>query len=254
VGPETITEEQVQEILDQSPAVGRPPDAKRRVLDRLIETNIFALEAKKAGLLDDPEFKRRLNITTTYVLARSFFDLVVEPKAIPSDEAALKDYEANKEAYVSPAQIQCQHILVEDKKTAEELLARLKKGESFEELAKKESKDPTSAAKGGDLGWQSAGSLDPAFAAAASALKKNELSKPVQSRYGWHIIKLTDRKDKRQMSFEEVKAIVKESMRRREAERLRKEYLDKADVEIFLPEEPQAKPEGKETTGGPVKK
>jgi peptidyl-prolyl cis-trans isomerase C len=240
VGGEKITEEQVQEILDRMSPVGRPPDAKKRILDNIIELQVFALEAKKAGLADDPEVKKRLKEVTTVVMARSFFDKCVAGKAEVTDEAAKVQYEANKAAYMSPAQVHFSQIMAKDKKTAEQLLARLKKGASFEELAKKESKDPMTAPRGGEMGWQTLGSFDPALDAAAAKLKAGELSGPIETRRGFHILKLVERRDKQQLTFDQIKNIIKESMKRGEVDKLRKQYLDKADVEVFYAEEPPA--------------
>ncbi len=236
VGSETITEQEVQEVLDQMSPTGRTPEAKRRIVENIVELYVFANEAKNVGLLDDPEVQKRLKEMTTVVLARSFFDRYVAGKAEVPDEAVRKEYEKNKKNFEAPAQVHAMHILVKDKGKAEELLARLKKGESFEELAKKESQDPMSARRGGDLGWQSCASLDSKFAKAAAALKKGELSPIVQTGFGYHIIKLIDRKDKRLLTFEEVKEQLRASLERQEIDRLKESYLKKADVEVFMPE------------------
>ncbi|WML56632.1 peptidylprolyl isomerase [Neobacillus sp. PS2-9] len=99
--------------------------------------------------------------------------------------------------------IQARHILVEDEKTANDIEAKLKKGEKFEDLAKQSSKDTASATKGGDLGWFGSGVMDPDFEKAAFALKQNEISAPVKTQFGYHIIQVTGIKEKQ--SFDKMK-------------------------------------------------
>lgn len=246
VGQETITEAEVQEVLNRMSPRGRPPDAKRQVLNNIVELYVFANEARKAGLDKDPEVLKRLHETTTVVLARAFFERNVTGKAEVPDADAMKVYEQNKVNYLAPAQIKVEQILVKDKAKADEVLARLKKGEDFAELAKKESKDPMSAAKGGDLGWKGVDSFDPNFIKAVETLKKGELSQPVQTRLGFHIVRLLDRKEPRTLTFDEVKNPIKEGLQRQAVDKLRKQYVDKADVQIFLPEGPGVAPAGEE--------
>ena len=243
VGNETITEAEVNGVLSQMPARERD-EARGRVLNGIIELYVFANEARKAGMLDDPEVKERLKEATRLVLARGFREKYLRRKAAVSEEEARKAYEERKANFVVPEQLNLQRILVKDKAKAEEVLARLKKGESFEELAKKESQEPMSASRGGNLGWRSADSLSPALRKSATALKAGELSEPVQSYNGYYIIKLLGKKDERQASFDEIKDRLKITLQMEKYRRLRKEYLEKADAQIFLPEEPRPQPEG----------
>jgi peptidyl-prolyl cis-trans isomerase C len=243
VGNETITEAEVEGVLSRMPARERD-EARGRVLNGIIELYVFANEARKAGMLDDPEVKERLKDATRLVLASGFRERYLRRKAAVSDEEVRKAYEERKANFVVPEQLSLQRILVKDKAKAEEVLARLKKGESFEELAKKESQDPMSASRGGNMGWQSVDRLPPALRKSATALKVGELGGPVQSSNGYFIIKFLGKKDKRQASFDEIKDRLKFTLQMENYRRLRKEYLDKADAQIFLPEEPRPQPEG----------
>jgi foldase protein PrsA len=119
-------------------------------------------------------------------------------KDIKVTDKELKDYYNN----IKP-QIKARHILVKDEKTANDIEAKLKAGQKFEDLAKKYSTDTGSAQKGGDLGWFGTGTMDPNFEKAAYALKVNEISKPVKTQFGYHIIQLTDKKKKE--SFDKMK-------------------------------------------------
>ncbi|MGJ7919412.1 peptidylprolyl isomerase [Neobacillus sp. LXY-4] len=119
-------------------------------------------------------------------------------KEVKATDKELKDYYNN----VKP-EIKARHILVADENTAKEVKAKLDGGAKFEDLAKEYSTDPGSKDKGGDLGWFGAGAMVPEFENAAYALKVNEISAPVKSEHGWHVIQLTDKKEKK--SFEEMK-------------------------------------------------
>ncbi|MFD0829178.1 peptidylprolyl isomerase [Neobacillus sp. M.A.Huq-85] len=124
------------------------------------------------------------------------------------EKAAMKDVKVTdkelKDAYAKyQPEIKARHILVNDLKTAKEVKKKLDAGEKFEDLAKKYSQDPGSAQNGGDLGWFGTGKMDPAFEKAAYALKINEISEPVKSQFGYHIIQVTDKKKKK--SFDQMK-------------------------------------------------
>ncbi|MEH7126094.1 peptidylprolyl isomerase [Bacillus sp. JJ1503] len=119
-------------------------------------------------------------------------------KDIKVTEKELKEYYDNYKP-----QIKARHILVEDEKTANEVKKKLDEGAKFEDLVKEYSKDPGSAANGGDLGWFGPGRMVPEFENAAYALKVNEISAPVQSQHGYHIIQVTEKKEKK--SFDEMK-------------------------------------------------
>ena len=127
---------------------------------------------------------------------------------ILQEKAATKDVKVTdaelKKAYADyKPEIKARHILVKDEKTAKEVKAKLDKGEKFEDLAKQYSQDGTKD-KGGDLGWFGPGKMDPAFEAAAYKLKVNEISEPVKSQFGYHIIQVTDKKEKK--PFKDMKS------------------------------------------------
>ena len=143
----------------------------------------FAMALQQSGFSDEDALKRSLKI------------------GMLQEKAAVKDIKVSeaevKEKYetIKP-EINARHILVEDEKTAKEVIAKLDKGEKFEDLAKKYSSDPGSAEKGGDLGWFGTGQMVPEFEEAAYALKKDEISKPVKTEHGYHVIQLIDKKEK----------------------------------------------------------
>lgn len=158
---------------------------------------------------------------------------------IDVDEATMRErYEAHKINYQTPEQRKARHILIKvakdakpeevaaAKKKIEAILARIRKGEDFAELAKKESQDPGSAKQGGELGFFGKGVMDPAFENATFALKKGEVSEPVRSSFGFHIIQLEDIKGGETKPFDEVKASIKKEIQNEKAEQ---QYYDMAD-------------------------
>ena len=178
--------------------------------------------------------------------------LLLDPKALEAgvevDEATLRAYyEANRDSWITPGQRHVAHILVtvpeagkeaEALKKIQEIQARLAAGEDFAKLAREFSEDPGSAKQGGDLGVIEPGSLDPAFEKAANQLKPGEVSGPVRSAYGYHLIKLLSLKPARGKSFEEARAEVEAQYRQEAAE---KRYYDMVDkLQDLAYENPQS--------------
>jgi len=162
------------------------------------------------------------------------------------DEAKVKDfYNNNKEQFKKSEQLKASHILIktderseeEAKTKAEEILAELKEGAKFAELAKKYSEGP-SAKNGGDLGFFSKGQMVPEFEEVAFGLKIGELSQPVKTQYGYHIIKVVDKKEAGLAPFEDVKEKIKSNLLQQEQQKIWQEFVkglkDKAEIEIKI--------------------
>ncbi len=137
---------------------------------------------------------------------------LVEPQIQVTDEELQTYYDENKTQYETPEQVKASHILVENKAEAEELLAQIKGGADFAELAKEHSKDPGSAAQGGDLGFFGKGQMVAPFEEAAFALEIGEVSDIVESTHGFHIIKLVEKKAATTATFEEKKEEIRETV------------------------------------------
>ena len=144
----------------------------------------------------------------TTAIVDAYLKKKVEEQAKVSDADLQKFYDQNKEKFRTGAEVRASHILVKDEKKAQEILAQLKGGASFEELAKKNSTDGA-AAKGGDLGWFGKGSMIPDFEKVAFGLKEGETSGIVKTKYGFHIIKLTGKREAGIRPFSEVKDQIK---------------------------------------------
>jgi foldase protein PrsA len=169
-------------------------------------------------------------------------DKLISPKVQVSDENLQTYYDENKASYTTPEQVQASHILVETKEEADEILGLLKGGADFASLAQERSKDPGSGANGGDLGFFGRGQMVPPFEEAAFTLEKGQLSEVVESEFGFHIIKVVDKKSATTASFEEKKEEIKEMLTDQRKSEVAQNYIDelKAGAKIenyFAPEE-----------------
>ena len=197
-------------------------------IENLMRTRIIANDAKRKGLDNDPAFKTRVALYAERLLADAVGAKIDIESAKEFDtqravylERAREQYLVNKRQYQVPAEVKASHILVDFKKqTPEEALAKVKAlrarilaGESFEALAEANSDDRSAKQNKGSLGFFGRGKMDPAFEAAAFALQKpGEISEPVKSMFGYHLIRLDDIKPSRQLAFEEVSAELMEKL------------------------------------------
>lgn len=167
-----------------------------------IDLNLAAAEAAKAKVLSEEEIARRLAYFRKKIEMEAFLTKVA--KDASNDEAAKKFYDDTVKTIKPEEEAHARHILLPDEDTAKKAYERVKGGEDFAKVAKELSKDPGSS-DGGDLGWFTRERMVKEFADAAFALKPGEISQPVKSQFGWHVIKLEDRRNKPIPAFEQVK-------------------------------------------------
>jgi peptidyl-prolyl cis-trans isomerase C len=206
VNGEAITEADVEMAMEDVAAEypNLPPAGIKDItLDFLIEMKVVAQKAKADKIDQSDEFKRRMAYVQQRVLMQQL--MVVEAKKVASD-AALKKYYDEQIGQIKPVEeVRARHILVEGEDDAKKIAARIKGGEDFAKVAKEVSKDPGSGAEGGDLGFFTKDRMVPEFAETAFAMKAGDISAPVKSQFGWHIIKLEERRQKPLPPFAEVK-------------------------------------------------
>ncbi len=179
------------------------PEAKRDYLITFVSDMLLvakAAEAKKVA--DTNEFKQKLAYTRTKLLMESY--LQSEAKSAVTDAELHKVYDEAVGQMKSEPEVRARHILVETEDEAKAVLAELKKGADFAELAKAKSKDPGSA-DGGDLGYFTKDQMVPEFSEVAFKLDKGQLSDPVKSQFGWHVIKVEDKRNRQPPEFDKVK-------------------------------------------------
>jgi len=202
------------------PAAEATPEQREQLLDQLVAMTLAAQAAKKDGADKNPEVQARLNLINTQILAEAASDKYAKSHPVSDDEAKA-EYDA--QVAKMPKEYKARHILVEKKETAESIIRELEAGGDFAKLAKAESKDPGSAANGGDLGWFSAQSMVKPFADALATLEKGAITKtPVQTEYGFHVIQLEDTRAPQAPAYDDVKDQVKMLAQRKKLQT----YLD----------------------------
>jgi peptidyl-prolyl cis-trans isomerase C len=179
------------------------PEAKREhLISYLADVIMVTQAAEKKNLADNPEFKRRLAFLRNKLLMG--FELQDEAKAALTDDALKQTYNDAVKSMGGQEEVRARHILVEDEDEAKAIAEQLKGGADFATLAKEKSKDP-GAADGGDLGYFTKDQMVPEFADVAFKMYPGQLSNPVKSQFGWHVIKVEDKRTKQAPEFERVK-------------------------------------------------
>ena len=207
-----------------------PPEVKRRALaEYLIDNELFAKAAEEAKISATPEYEQQMRYLKRRVLRELYFDKTLKGK-IGEDEA--KKIYTEKIAQLKPEEeIEARHILVDGEEKAKELHAKIVAGADFAQLAKENSTDTGSKDQGGVLGYFGHGQMVPEFEAAAFKLEKGQVSEPVHTNFGWHIIKVDDRRKKEPPSFAAVKDTILNSLVVRKAQDTATELRSKAQVE-----------------------
>jgi peptidyl-prolyl cis-trans isomerase C len=192
------------QLWDQIPENNKLQLTKRNVLDQIISEKLLIQEAKNRGLEQDKDVLEQIKITTEQILVQSLIEKEIIEKVKVDDQEALTYYEENKNNFITKEQVYLYNILVETEEVAQDILEKLKAGGDFIEIAKEKSTGP-SAAQGGDLGYVSKGDLIPEIENVVFALEIGDISDIIKSEYGFHILKVTDKKPEVLKTFEEVK-------------------------------------------------
>lgn len=241
VGSHDITEAEALEFIkpfgQQAMMLYSSEQGRKMVIDDLISMRLYALDAEEKKLDETPEFIENLANIKRTMLAQASMREVIKDIAVTEDESK-KFYDENQKLFTQPEQVQASHILVSDDKILAKVQEELKSGKSFDVLAKEFSTDPGSAANGGDLGKFPRGVMVPEFEKAAFDLKTpGDVSEPVKSQFGWHIIKLTERFPESVMPFDQVKAHIEQELKEKKTQDLlqarSKELENKYKVERF---------------------
>jgi peptidyl-prolyl cis-trans isomerase C len=224
-------------------ARGLPPQARQQpadklyaaLLDQMVGTTLVAQAARKAKIQDEPEAKRRLALIQDQAMAQLYVDKMIEKGM---SDAKLK---AKYDKFVKDAppreEVNARHILLANEADAKAVIDQLKKGGDFAALASEKSTDPAGKTSGGDLGWFTKEQMVPEFADAAFKLKKGEITEtPVKTQFGWHVIKLEDRRTAKPPTFEQVKPQLANEVARDLVGEKMKELRTTAKIEVFNPD------------------
>ncbi|MBV8659687.1 MAG: peptidylprolyl isomerase [Burkholderiales bacterium] len=214
------------------------PELRGKIRDFLVQKEVLAQEATKQGLDKDPEYLNALEMQKKDLLGGIFVSNYVKKNPVADADLhaeydkAKGEYDQQSPSDPKSAQVHVRHILVKTEAEANAILAQLKKGKSFEELAKKNSLDEPSKAQGGDLGWMQPTDLVPEFATAMMKLGKGQTSSaPVKTQYGYHIIQVEDKRTRPFPSFEEVKGRIEQMLQGQRIEKMVADLRSKAKVE-----------------------
>jgi peptidyl-prolyl cis-trans isomerase C len=231
VNGKAVPTSRAEALAQQVARSGRPmtPEVEGQIKEEVIAREIFMQEAQKRGLDATPEYKTQIELARQTILIRELFAEFQKTSAVTD-----ADVQAEYDKFVAAnggKEYRARHILVETQAQAEAILASLKKGGKFEDIAKKQSKDPGSGANGGDLDWAAAGNYVKEFSDAMVALNKGQVSAPVQSQFGFHIIRLDDVREAQLPKIEDVKPQIVQQMTQQRMAAFQQELRAKAKVE-----------------------
>lgn len=230
VNGKPVPKARAEQLISQVTKSGqqqRTPELEAQVKDEVVLREIFLQEAEKRGIPASADYKAQMEMARQSILIRELFADFAKKNPV-SDADAKAEYDKFK-AQNSGQEFRARHILVEKEEEAKALIAQIKGGAKFEDLATKNSKDPGSAANGGDLDWANGNSYVKEFTEALSKLQKGEMTQePVKSQFGYHIIKLEDTREAQFPAFDDVKAQIVQRLNQQKVGTFQQELKSKA--------------------------
>lgn len=185
-------------------------EGKQRLLQELVNQELFYLNAVDSGIDKEEEFQKQFEKTKTNLLKQYAVGKLIASIAV-GEEDVKEFYNMNKASFDEPKSVKASHILIDDELAAHKVLKELNDGLSFEDAASKYSNCP-SKAQGGDLGFFTKGRMVPEFENVAFALEINKISHPVKTQFGFHIIKVTEKKEGTSKSLDEVRDMIRQHL------------------------------------------
>ncbi len=230
---------EINKVPEFAKGIFEGPEGKRKFLDDLISRELIYLDAKKKKIDKDKEYLDMIERFKKDAMLEILLKREIEDKA-KVDESELKAYyDANPQEFRLNEEIRASHILVKTEEEARDILKKLKEGADFKKLAMELSQDPGTSKKGGDLGYFGKGKMNPEFERAAIKLKEGELSEPVRTNFGYHIIKLTGRKQGQLVEYAKVTEILRQRLTREKQKKVFEEWIAglKKDAKININEQ-----------------
>lgn len=232
VNGKAIPKERADVLRQQVERSGRPvtPEIEGQIKEEVIAREIFLQEAQKRDLDKTPDFKVQMELARQTILIRELF--AEYQKKNPVTDAEVKAEYDKFVAANSGKEYKASHILVEKEDDAKAIIASIKKGAKFSDIAKKQSKDPGSGAKGGDLDWANPSSYVAEFTEALIKLEKGKMTQtPVKSQFGWHVIRLDDVREAQLPKLDDVKPQIAEQLQQQKLAKFQEEIRAKAKIE-----------------------
>jgi peptidyl-prolyl cis-trans isomerase C len=212
------------------------------LLDRIIDSKLVVADGRKNKINDDPAFKKRMAFIEDQILQDFWLQKEIAKRVTP--EKMKERYQERLKSTPAEEEVRARHILVATEDEAKALIADIKKGGAFDKLAKEKSTDKASGAEGGDLGWFKKSDMVKEFADAAFALKKGELTDaPVKTQFGYHVIKLEDRRQAPPPTFEELQDQIREELARETVTQILDQLRAGAKIEKFNIDGSKAEPQ-----------
>lgn len=234
-GEQTITLGEFNQLWEEVPEDYKLQLDKSIVLDQMISEKLLIQEAKNMGLEKDKDVFEQIKKMTEQILVQALIEKEILDKIKVNDGEVLEYYEQNKDSFTEKEQVHLYNILLETEEEAQDILEQLKAGGDFNEIAKEKSTGP-SAAQGGDLGYLSRGTMIPEIEDVVFALELEKLSEIIKTDFGFHILKITEKKPETVKALEEVKEDIIQTLlptKQKEAfENLLEELKGKAEIEI----------------------
>ena len=232
VNGKAVPKSRLDALAQQVAKSGRPvtPDVQQQMRDAVITREIFAQEAEKLGLMASDDYKNQMEIARQTVLISVLIDDFKKKNAV-SDTELKAEYDKFAAAN-GGKEYKARHILVEKEADAKAIIASIKKGAKFEDIAKKQSKDPGSGANGGDLDWANPSSYVAEFTEAMLKLTKGQMTEvPVKTQFGFHIIRVDDIRNAQLPAFEELKPQIAQQIDQQRLGAYQQSLREKAKVE-----------------------
>jgi peptidyl-prolyl cis-trans isomerase C len=229
VNGKAVPKARVDTLLQQAQRAGQQmtPEMQTQARDQVVLREIFVQEATRRGMAATPDFGAQMELARQSILIRELFEDFKKKNPVTDAEAKV-EYDKFK-SQATGTEYRARHILVDKEEDAKALIAQIKGGAKFEELATKNSKDTGSAQNGGDLDFAKPESYVPEFGGAMSKLKKGEMTDaPVKSQFGWHIIRLDDTREAAFPPFDDVKAQIKQRIEQVKMQGFQEELRTKA--------------------------
>lgn len=241
VGDREIKQSEVKTVWEGLFPTGAAPDfdsveesIRQNVLRGVASEYLLYEEALEADVMDNEAVQRQLDEAKRKLVVRHY----IENKSdeLVSEDAIRAEYEAMKQEMADQQEVRARHILVEEEAKAKQLKAKLKDGADFEELAKEHSKDPGSKSQGGDLGYFTEDKMVPAFTKVAFELEEGEVSEPVKTGFGWHLIMVEDRREVEAPAYEEAKEQLKSQLVEAKLNDYVNRLVDQTDITYYGPD------------------
>ena len=232
VNGKAVPKSRLDALTQQIVKSGRPitPEIQQQLRDAVIAREAFAQEAEKLGLVGSDDYKNQMEIARQTVLITVLFDDFKKKNALT--DAELKAEYDKFAAANGGKEYKARHILVEKEADAKAIIASIKKGGKFEDIAKKQSKDPGSGANGGDLDWANPSSYVAEFTQAMLKLTKGQMTdSPVKTQFGYHIIRVDDIRTAQLPAFEELKPQIAQQLDQQRLGAYQQSLREKAKVE-----------------------